>query len=175
MGTKSIIIGFSTPRKWHVLPALIKFLEKTDFSHVYIKLKSESIDRELIYQASGLQVNFQNIASFNEKSKVIKEFEIELSEEAYIKVMQYMVDNVGKPYSIRQLLGMGIRKIASYLGCVISNPFKNAHDAFICSEIAADILGLAKNEAYNSENVSPNDLYKVLTYWFYSIIKIYLL
>jgi hypothetical protein len=115
-------------------------LLKVPFSHVYIKLHSDTYDRNIIYQASSLMVNFESPKIVAEKHEVVAEFELNVSNSTMIGVMQYAIDNAGVPYGVLQALGMGYVQIASFFGFKVKNPFKNDGKTFVCSELIGDIL-----------------------------------
>src|SRR5690606_3912717 len=118
-----IIIGFSTPRKWRPLSWALKLVEKSEYSHVYIKFVSEKLDREFIYQASDDNLNFMNMQMFLEKNKVVEQYVIPVSPEEKRAIMQYCIDTVGIPYGRMQLVGMGIMRLARlWFNRTIPNP-----------------------------------------------------
>lgn len=160
----TIIIGFSRPKKWHLLSTLIMKVEKTDYSHAYIRIHSEKYDRDLIYQASGLAVNFMNIEMFNNHNNVIHEFEIEVSDETYLDIMRFAIDNVGIPYGSKELIGFGLIKLAALFNKKISNPFSNGTKTSVCSELVARILNdFVKLDTGNPDDVDPAVLYEKIS------------
>lgn len=161
---RKLYIGFSKAKSnWAVLSKLIRWAQGTPFSHVYVRFDSESLHRTFIYQASGSKVNFENIALFNSHSIVVKEFELDVSEETYTRVLQFAIDNVGKPYSVKQLIGMAWGCLKQKLGFSVENPFKDRTDAFVCSEIGADVLEIAgKQVPEDKDSLGPKEVYKLL-------------
>lgn len=160
---RDIVVGFSKSNK--IGSRIIRAFQGSDFSHVYLKFYAKSFDRFLVYQASGLKVNFEGLGSFDSHSEVVKEFKIELSEEAYVKLMQFCIDNCGAKYSLRQLVGMSWVLVNRRLGKTVNNPLAE-HDAYICSELAAAALNLVYPEKFkNLESVSPVDLYTEVCKW----------
>ncbi|HLD91720.1 MAG TPA: hypothetical protein VI911_12035 [Patescibacteria group bacterium] len=154
---KKMIIGFSRPKgkafpwfSW-VIRAKQGF---TRYSHVYVKFSSLSIQREIIYQASGTQVNYIGSVLFYKHVHVVEEFEIEISDEQYLKMMQYMVDNAGKPYSIKNILANVFR----------SEKLLDGDEGFVCSELAGDILEKFKGLVFDKplDIIQPKDVYIVL-------------
>jgi len=161
---KNITIGFSTG---HTLFArLIRMFEgNVPYSHVFIKFHSDTFERDIIYQASGLQVNFIGAILFATKVKIIKEFKLEVNDQAYKRIMQFAIDNAGTPYGYKQLLGMGIVRIAKLFNKTIKNPFSDGKATYVCSELAGTVLQsfIIKHDIpLNLETSGPKDLYKFL-------------
>lgn len=146
---KKIIVGFSK-HPGSFLSWLIRAITKSKVSHVYSRVNTGSM--ELIYQASGLTVNYTAIPVFLEKNVVIEEYEIEVSDEQFDAAKKIRQSQVGKPYSVIQLIGfawvLGCRKF----GKTVKNPFGNGPHAYVCCEIIADSIGLA-----NGESMTPED------------------
>src|SRR5690349_251313 len=103
---KTIAIGFSRPKKFNILSWLIMKVQRTEYSHVYVRFHSDSLDRDLIYQASGLQVNFVGGTLFKDHHLTVKEFSLSVTDETYKNTLQFAVDKAGMPYSIKQLFGI---------------------------------------------------------------------
>lgn len=155
---KTIVIGFSTPNKWKLLSWLIKILLRTSYSHVYLKFHSESLDRDIVYQASGLAVNFIGNHRFLDHHKVIREFKLNISPECHLSTLQFAVDKAGSPYSLRQLLGILI-----YMLCGIK-PKGEDQNTYVCSELIGQIMQEKFNICVNKDLdlITPKDVYHIL-------------
>lgn len=156
---RNISIGFSKPthKFFPIFSWAIRFFDGTEFSHVYVR-QSTHYNIDLIYQASGMQVNFINGNLFLEKEKVIKEFPFQITDEAYDKYMKFALTNVGKPYGVLQVFGI--------LACLIfklnKNPFPNGNADFVCSELVADILyevGKFKYDRELFDRIKPKEIW----------------
>lgn len=155
----TITIGFSTRKDFNLLSILIKLIERSNFSHAYVKLDLQNINRTLIYQASGLEVNFQNIDSFNSKETIVKEFKLSIPEDKHAELMQFMIDNVGVPYGIMQLLGILFIKLFN----LKKNPFASKNNTEICCKLAAkvvEVVGIKIDK--DLDTLDLNDLYSIL-------------
>lgn len=136
-----IVVGFSTTRKWHILSWLIRKVEKTPYSHVYMRFRSESLDREFIYQASHDDLNFMNMQTFMEKNVIIKEFPINVTAEEKRDIMRYCVDKVGIPYGSLQLVGAGLVRAARlWFNRQINNPWRDGEKTQFCMELVGRCL-----------------------------------
>jgi len=155
---KKITIGFSRP-KGKICPCLswgIRLFQGwTPYSHVYVKFHSNSLDRDVIYQASGLQVNYIGSKLFYKHVHVVDEFSLEISDEDYRKMMQYTVDNAGKPYSLKSIFAI-LFKIESWC---------DGDDSFVCSELIGEILRKYTDVSIDksSEALTPKDIHRYLT------------
>lgn len=156
-------MGFSKPTKmkFKVFAWAIMKAYKIPYSHVYIKIHSKTLDRDLIYQASKTMVNFMGARIFNAENTTLFEFEIELTDVKYKEMMQWAIDKAGTPYGTKQCVGIAIVKIYSMFGKTIKNPFTSNEQTYICSELAAYILQQFAGEALPEDisNMTPLDVY----------------
>ena len=81
--SRNIRIGFSKPKgKWFPLMSwVIRLIEQTPYSHVYVEWEARKYKTHIVYQASGTKVNFMNQKIFREQNTVTHEFDFEISEE----------------------------------------------------------------------------------------------
>lgn len=161
---EKIYIGFSRPKGWfEPFSWLIRLSQWTSYSHVYIRIPSASIGRDIVYQASGLAVNFIGSQRFQTKEIIVKEFPINVSPESKTKVLQFSVDSAGAPYGIKDVLGIAWVLLNSYVGRKVANPFKDGTTSFVCSEFVGDIL---KNDLGaqlpDPESIDPKTVYEFL-------------
>lgn len=136
-----IIVGFSRHPGFAPLSWLICAVEGTPYSHAYIKIRSESLDRTLIYQATGIGVYFVGENHFNQVAIPIEEYVFEISDDARKRFLQKAIDKTGMPYGKLQILGIGIMRLAALFGKRISNPFKDGNAAYVCVELTDEALG----------------------------------
>lgn len=137
-----IIVGFSTSsRKNSWISAGIRFVERTPYSHVYIRFYSESLERWLVYHASHTDIHFNNIETFNNENKVLEEYRVLTNSQKRKEALQLCVDRVGRPYGRLQLVGMGIvRLIHSWFDVRLKNPFSDGEKTQVCSELVGHVL-----------------------------------
>lgn len=121
-----VSIGFSR-HNGNFLSWLIRSVEGSSFSHVYIRRNSKY--GEYVYQASGLQVNFMSLDTFLEKNTIVEEYEFDIPEVMHDEMISFCIKYAGKPYSIKalfQLTGM----------LLFGLKFKGDGDtSFVCSEL----------------------------------------
>ena len=161
---KNIVVGFSKPKKWKPFAWLIMKGYSIPYDHVYLKFHSDSYDRDIIYQASKTMINFMGTEVFESENYIYREFSISLSEENYKTLMQFAIDNAGKPYSFREAIGLGIARICSFFGKKIENPLKRGNREYVCSVIAAYVLQNYTNQSVpgDFEDADPKFLYELL-------------
>lgn len=161
---EKIIVGFSKPSSFKVFAWIIMTAYKTPYDHVYLKFHSDSLNRDIIYQASKLMVNFMGTSIFLKDNIVVDEFEVKISTDKKIQLMQFMIDNASKPYGIMNAIGLGLMRICKFIGITINNPFGDGSKTWICDEIVGSILeefaGAKLPETL--DNLNPLDLYNYL-------------
>jgi len=156
---RTLYIGFSKPIH-KILPVYswaIRLLEGTKFSHVYVR-HSTKYNIDLIYQASGTQVNFESGELFFQKAETVREFEFDVSDQAFDNYMGFAIRNAGKPYGILQVVGIALCSIFG----LKKNPFPNGKSNYVCSELIAEILfeiGKFKYDKNIFDRCTPKDLY----------------
>lgn len=162
---EKIIVGFSRPKKWKPFAAAIMSGYGINYSHVYVKIRSEKYDRTLIYQASQSVVNFVGSVFFDTDNIVVEEFELDISAEGKIKLMQFAIDKAGTPYGMKEAIGLGYVRICQLFGIKKKNPFSDGEHTYVCSGLVAQIL----KENFDMKNISdtddftPKDVYMLLT------------
>jgi hypothetical protein len=138
---RSIIIGFSTNKKWWK-SALIRWGDQTKYSHVFIRFYSASLNRWLVYHAAGGDLHFVNWDKFLEKNYVIEEYRILTKDEQFIEALQYCVDNATDPYGFATLFGLGAVKLLEKIGISAKNPFANGEKTQVCHELGLRIMSI---------------------------------
>lgn len=162
---KTIVIGFSksslkiAPFSW-----LIMWAQKTPYSHVYLKLHRDDIDRDIYYQASHSMVNLMSKNQFLAQETVVEEFEFEISDENSKKIHQFCYDQLGKPYGVMEILGLAVKITAGWIGIKMDNPVKDGANSFFCSELIAYLLQTCENVKLSEdiEDMDPKTLYPVI-------------
>lgn len=129
---KTIHVGFSrSSGKFPIFSWLIMFFQRNNFSHSYIRFNLESTQKEVVFQASGLAINFMGLDLFKQKETIIKEFEIEINDNTFNNIMKSTIDLVGQPYSMLQILNSLIYLLFK------KNPFDNQITGWDCSKLVA--------------------------------------
>ena len=152
----SIIVGVSRPKAFfEPFSWLIRLVTWSSVSHAYIRFYEEDYDRWLIYQASGLKVNFIGKMMFDGAEIVYKEFTVPVSDLTKKVAVQNAIDRCGDPYSVLQVIGYGAVLIARLFRKKIHNPFYSG-SSFVCSELVAEILREIAGE--EAEDIDPSTM-----------------
>lgn len=134
--TDKIIVGFSTAKKFNIFSWAIKTMEKTNYSHCYIKFYSESFECWLIYHASHTCIHFLSEENFTAKSNILEEYEITLSDEQKKNLVRNAINRSGILYGIFEILGMAITRIFKlWFNKKIHNPFSDKEKTQVCSDL----------------------------------------
>lgn len=148
---KKIIVGFSTHHS--LFSTLIKFVTNSKVSHTYIRIPVPEWDESVVFQASGLVVNYTNYKVFLEKSTVIEEYEIDVSDDVYAFAEMVRVMECGKPYSMKEVFGLLWVLAMRGLNVKVKNPFRDGSHSYICVELVMTCVGLTSD----SENATQED------------------
>lgn len=147
---KTVIVGFSSHKG--IFSWLIRTCTKSKVSHAYIRLPIEEYGKDVIFQASGLTVNYCSGDVFRSHSQVIEEYLVEISDEQAKKNELYRITECGKPYSMNQVYGfmyvLGMRQI----GKNVPNPFSDGAHSYVCVETAANHVGAPNAESMTQED-----------------------
>lgn len=102
---KKLRIGFSKPKD-KLLPVFswaIRLYEGTPYSHVYIRWQTKW-NTWLCYHAASLMIHFLGESSFARHLTIVEEFEFEVSEEKFDKLMAFCTKYVGEEYALKDVL-----------------------------------------------------------------------
>ena len=122
---KQITILLTKPKN-HIFPILsylIRFMEKTKYSHVLIKWHSDTLERDLYFEATGHGVNFLSSKLIDTKYTIIEKFDYDIKD--LKNIAQFCHDNSGKNYGRKQMLGLLMIRICKLFGYKIANPFRD--------------------------------------------------
>lgn len=129
---KTVIIGCSKNNL--IGSKLIRWWIGTEYSHVYAVWNLSQQDRDILYQASHGDVNLISYDNFKRKNVVVKEFELQFSDEQFRKFSTKCIDLAGQPYSKLQLLQIFLSDISK------SRLSFRDQRGYICSELMAEML-----------------------------------
>lgn len=156
----TIKVGFSRPRGFSMGSLLIRIADRAPYSHTYIRFYSSRYDRWLVYQASPAVVSFYGMSEFVKSSEILREFDIDVSEETRSRMITYAIDTSGMPYDMRSVAGIAIVKVAALLGKRIVSPFGDGRGMF-CSELVGSVLKEIVGERISGDisTMTPKDIY----------------
>lgn len=129
-----IKIVFTKPKN-KILPIgsyLIRLYQKTGYSHVALIFQT-SRGKKLVYEAVGSGIRYISKNKWLENVIVVESFELEISAENYIQIIDYCIENAGYDYGFMQNIGIAVAEIFN----LKKNPFKKGKN---CSEVLAEVL-----------------------------------
>lgn len=140
MEDSEIIIGFSRPRdnRIPIFSWLIRLIEGTEYSHVYIKWYSGFVDRYIIYQASGSMVHFIGHTLFKKHAQPVEEYAIDIKQSTKKEFIQWCLDHAGIHYGVKHIIGMAWVRFVGLFGKKIRNPLSGKEQ--VCSKIVGEAL-----------------------------------
>ena len=156
-----IQVGFSKPINrvpifGYAFSWAIRALYCTEYSHVFVRWYVPAADTEVVYEASGTSVKFVNGDIFDRQSKTLYTYDLQITKEAYRRLLNYCLTNVGVSYGTLQAIGIGL----AYVFKLPNNPFSNGNQKQICSELVANIIDENPKTAFGKDLdlVSPKDI-----------------
>lgn len=154
---ETVTIGFSKSRKKLPIGSwLIRAYMGTPYSHVFLKFYSETLDRELIYEAVGGGVRFIGSEQWKKHAVEVASFKVDLVKDNRVSLLQYCIDHAGENYGFLQNLGIPLTSLFN-LG---SNPFQSGTN---CSEEVYKVLLLSGYPKTKKKDlVTPRDVYEIL-------------
>jgi len=162
-----LTIGFSKPKN-KVLPIfswLIRLVEWTPYSHVYLQWHNAYTDKLLTYEAGGSSVHFKGKRIFNETIIPIHEFSIEIDDTQRRNLMAYCFEKAGTEYGVKQILGIGyVKFMCCLLNKKVKNPFMDGDKSMVCSELVGNVLSdiLLKEHHLDLDIAGPRAIYEFL-------------
>lgn len=133
---KKLIIGFSDGG--NALSWFIKYVTKSKVSHVFTMIADSG--EIVIFQASGLKVNYENYNTFLSHEKVIEMYSIDLTDAEAEANKKFRLTSVGLPYAWQELVGFGWVLLVRKLGIVVKNPLSQGAHAHICVDTSVKQL-----------------------------------
>lgn len=161
-----IIIGFSKPKTFKPFAWIIMKGYGVPYSHVYIKIHAKKYEKDLYYQASGLSVNFMSQIYFENHNEIVKEFEVEITDDQLNELMKFAIDTCGAPYGMKQVFWMAYVRAGEILGQRWSAPESDSTHTFVCSELASYVLEKFAGVTLPRlpDDMTPLDVYNISDY-----------
>lgn len=141
-----ISIGFSRPKTWKPLAEIIKILEGTKYSHVFVTWKCTNIDRRKIFESVGSGSRILSNVVFKKSADIVELYSFEVSDDTLFRIEQKAHDQTGRPYGFKALVGLLIMRSFNVVNRVFKlkgrqgNPFRDGEYSQVCVESAAMIL-----------------------------------
>lgn len=159
--SRDIIIGFSKPRGWFKPYSwAIRLFEHIPYSHVYVKTFSNLTNQWLVYQASGVQVNFIGQKFFCDHAETVHEFTFKISTEAYKEYMRFAINNAGAPYDLKSVIGIMLIRILGLKKNFMADGAKSQYCAELVARVLKDFVGAEILES-EFETAGPKRIYDI--------------
>ncbi len=146
---RSIVYGFSRPRKWKPFAAAIMWADRKEYlqgeqkiSHAYTKILRRNGRPNLIYHAAGHSSHFMGEAHFLTLNIPVEEYLVEVPDDIFDDIVDDCINKEGLPYALKQVIGKGIVYILSLFKIKCKNPFKKYED---CIESQSKLVSKALN------------------------------
>lgn len=135
---RKITIAFTVPKKKMIGSELIKLWTSSDYSHVAVLFKADSLlGEELVYHAAYGMVHFVAGVNFRQVNQVVSSYEITLTEQQYRYIMLKCIRMAGQPYGYLELVKIVLSDVTRELGINIR---LNNGRGYICSELLGILL-----------------------------------
>jgi len=162
----NLTIGFSKPKDklFPIFSYLIRLVEITPYSHVYLQWHNKYTDTLLTYEAGGSSVHFKGKKVFDKSIIPVHEFELEITKEQHKALMKYCFETAGTKYGILQVIGIGYVKLMCLFNKKVKNPFTDGDKSQVCSELVGNVLSdiLMKEHGLDLDVAGPRAIYEFL-------------
>lgn len=133
-----IYIGLSKPVKWKIGAEAIKLWIHRPYSHVYIRfVSSNAAIPSNVYHAAHGMVHFRAFDNFLKDNVVVKEWEIDITDNEKTQILSHCMKLAGEPYDTLNLLKIVCVDIFNSIGIKLKT-----YDGvgYICSELVGAIM-----------------------------------
>lgn len=151
---EKIYIDFTTPKKFSLFSAGIKYVQRTKYSHVRFRFDGA------IFEATRGGVNFINESEHKSKTLIIESYEVKLTDQEYDQFLRICNRYKGTPYGSWQIVGF---IYANFFG-LRRNPLGNSSKTQICSEIVYRVMNELKGleMSRNIDIIGPREVNRAL-------------
>lgn len=163
---KQITIGFSRAcTAFPIFSWLIMAVQKTSYSHCYLKYQDEYLGQIMYYQASHTLVNSMSAAVFLAQETVVQEFTFNVSDASFKACMLFAANQAGKAYGVEEILGLALVEAAMLFGMKMQNPFKDAGETWVCDQLVAELLATCEGVVLpmSLDNMTPKDVFALVS------------
>lgn len=148
---------------WNLKHWVIRWFLGSKFSHVVIQLEMRDIERDMFFDAGVSGVEAKNQMDIKAQYRIVHERALEVDTDKFTRIRQFCVDSLNKSYGWLTVLGLvwnRLRKKPVRIGA-------DGNKTFICSELAAGALKIARPELVESfqvdlDTIDPKGLYELV-------------
>lgn len=141
-----ITIGFSRPKKWKPVAWLIRLVEGTDYSHVFVTWHCTNIQRRKVFEAVGSGIRILSNVNFKKHAEIVELYDFYVDDKTLFAIEQEAHDMTGKPYGYKALLGLTIMRTFNFFNRILrlkgrqGNPFKDGDYSQVCVEAGGMVV-----------------------------------
>lgn len=157
-----IKVHFSTFKRFNLFSVLIRFIEKSKFSHTSIEFNIGK--RSFIAHATEYRVNIISAHKFYRENEIFHIIEFDLNDIQFEKFKNLIYDTLGISYSWKTIIGIVLSRFLSLIGIKNRKFFEDKNKTMFCSEYVWYILSNLgyKIENFDPELDGPKKLYEIL-------------
>lgn len=159
---KKLRIGFSKPKdKWFPMFSwAIRLYEGTPYSHVYIRWQTKW-NTWLCYHAASVMIHFLGESSFAKHLIIVEEFEFEITDEQFDRLMQFCTKYVGQEYAIFEVIMIPLVDYLSKRGTLVEN-YASGDLKQYCAELVVRALAEMDGEklTFDADRVKLKQVYE---------------
>lgn len=142
-------IGFSTPKTWNPLSAIIMWFTSSRASHAWFVYWDDDFEMDMVLDAHGTGLRLLPYESFEKHNKIVKVIAPKFDIEPGLKEMGKLL---GTMYDFAGLLGMVVVLLGRFFKRGWKNPFRSPSSVF-CSECVARAMVLTPG--YKDLDIDP--------------------
>ena len=154
-------IGFSTPRRWNVLSALIRSTTGSRTSHAWVQIHDPLFRRDLVLEAHATGLRLVPLTVFNLTNRVVAVAHPQCDLEGGLEAAGAWL---GTRFDFEGLVGLFLELVLRRLGGHVNNVL-HGRSALFCSEAVTRLLqagGYPRADALTPQDTTPEDLLEFL-------------
>jgi len=132
-----LLVGFSSAKKWHWTTWLVKLVEGTPFSHVYIRVIDG--DSDAVCNIAPDEKQFLPYNEFISYNNIIREFPLTFNQSHLNEILPKLKPN-SLPYNFGKIISIGISRLLGKHAIRLSKYLWNRHKGIICTELTVAVL-----------------------------------
>lgn len=152
-----VFIGFSTPRHWNPLSALIRKMMKSPISHTWLLVEDPLFQLRLVMEAHTTGFRLISLAEFVKDNKVVA---LVAPSHSLKTGLPEAGGWLGDQYDVLGLFGIFLTQVALWFKKRLKNPFTSPR-ALFCSEAVVRVMKSAQYpgcEVFDDETTTPAQL-----------------
>jgi hypothetical protein len=140
---KLYVLFAKNKRWWAILSDIIRLVERVDYSHAAIMLHNTATNQSTIYESRFPRGRSIDLIDWLKEYEIKEVFLIDDNFDVTSEKYYDLISMVRKPYSILQLLLIGLGIICLPFGRISAHAKINGNRAKVCTELVATFLSRA--------------------------------